>query len=35
MPAMAQNRFKQDRFGIGFWVDPPIDDNADQHYRDI
>ena len=35
MPALAQNRFKQDRFGIGFWVDPPIDENADQHYRDI
>jgi hypothetical protein len=33
--ATAQDRFVQDRFAIGFWVDPPIDANAAAHYRDI
>ncbi len=33
-PASAQ-RFEQDRFAIGFWVDPPADDNMDANYRDI
>ena len=28
-------RFIQDRFAIGFWVDPPIDTDADLHYREI
>ena len=27
--------FVQDRFAIGFWVDPPADENIDQHYADI
>lgn len=27
--------FVQDRFAIGFWVDPPADENMDQHYADI
>ena len=35
MTASAQNKFVQDRFAIGFWVDPPADDNMDQHYADI
>ena len=30
MPASAQTpRFQQDRFAIGFWVDPPADEGAD------
>jgi len=33
--AVAQDRFVQDRFAIGFWVDPPMDANADAHYREI
>lgn len=28
-------RFIQDRFAIGFWVDPPADEDMDQHYADI
>ncbi len=28
-------RFVQDRFAIGFWVDPPADANMDQHYADL
>ena len=28
-------RFVQDRFAIGFWVDPPIDERADQRYAEI
>lgn len=28
-------RFVQDRFAIGFWVDPPIDGKADLRYREI
>jgi hypothetical protein len=27
--------FVQDRFAIGFWVDPPADEHMDQHYADI
>jgi hypothetical protein len=27
--------FVQDRFAIGFWVDPPADENMDRHYADI
>lgn len=27
-------RFIQDRFAIGFWVDPPIGDDADFRYED-
>ncbi len=28
-------RFVQDRFAIGFWVDPPADANMDRHYADL
>ncbi len=33
--APSPARFVQDRFAIGFWVDPPLDDQADAHYREI
>jgi hypothetical protein len=33
--AADPQRFSQDRFAIGFWVDPPADQNMDQHYADI
>ena len=29
------HRFVQDRFAIGFWVDPPADANMDRHYADL
>lgn len=41
MPAHESNaaetgqRFIQDRFVISFWVDPPLDDKADERYREI
>ena len=28
-------RFEQDRFAIGFWVDPPMDEQADARYQEI
>jgi len=28
-------RFQQDRFVISFFVDPPLDERAEEHYRDI
>jgi hypothetical protein len=28
-------RFQQDRFAIGFWVDPPADEKMDQRYEEI
>lgn len=28
-------RFEQDRFAIGFWVDPPMDEKADARYKEI
>ncbi|MGI8907512.1 MAG: hypothetical protein ACR2IE_13600 [Candidatus Sumerlaeaceae bacterium] len=28
-------RFQQDKFAIGFWVDPPADDKMEQRYREI
>ncbi len=28
-------RFVQDRFAIGFWVDPPMGDDADLRYKEI
>lgn len=34
-PAPPQNRFVQDRFGIGFWVDPPADDKMEARYAQI
>ncbi len=27
--------FVQDRFAIGFWVDPPMDERGDERYREI
>lgn len=30
-----RERFIQDRFAIGFWVDPPLDDRAEERYREI
>lgn len=31
----AQERFKQDRFAIGLWVNPPVDDRAEARYQDV
>lgn len=28
-------RFEQDRFGIGLWVDPPLDEQADARYKEL
>ena len=28
-------RFQQDRFAIGFWVDPPVDERAEARYAEI
>jgi len=28
-------RFQQDRFAIGFWVDPPADDQMEKRYQEI
>lgn len=28
-------RFIQDRFAIGLWVDPPVDDRADERYKEV
>ncbi|MEI6501278.1 MAG: hypothetical protein WCP21_09670 [Armatimonadota bacterium] len=33
--AQPAQRFVQDRFAIGFWVDPPLDDRADERYAEI
>ncbi len=37
--AMSQRvvpeRFVQDQFAIGFWVDPPLDNRASERYREI
>jgi len=33
--AANASRFTQDRFAIGFWVDPPLDEQADVSYREI
>lgn len=33
--AAADGHFVQRDFCISFWVDPPLDDSADQHYRRI
>ena len=30
-----ESRFVQDRFAIGFWFDPPVDENMERHYADI
>ncbi|MBM3476295.1 MAG: hypothetical protein FJX75_23735 [Armatimonadetes bacterium] len=34
LTASAQ-RFVQDRFVIGFWVDPPADERMDERYREV
>ncbi|MEW6750316.1 MAG: hypothetical protein AB1505_04980 [Candidatus Latescibacterota bacterium] len=31
----APPRFVQDRFAIGFWVDPPADERADERYAEV
>ena len=33
--ARAQERFVQDRFAIGLWVDPPLDDKAESRYQEL
>jgi catechol 2,3-dioxygenase-like lactoylglutathione lyase family enzyme len=33
--ATSVERFEQDRFAIGFWVDPPLDEKADARYEEI
>lgn len=33
--ADAQGQFKQDRFAIGLWVNPPLDEHAASRYREI
>lgn len=36
LPALAaEPRFVQDRFALGFWVDPPADSQMDAHYAEI
>ncbi len=30
-----QRRFVQDKFAIGFWVDPPADEHMDRYYAEI
>ncbi len=34
-PGEASARFEQDRFAIGFWVDPPLDAKAAERYKEI
>ncbi len=34
-PATEGKRFVQDRFAIGFWVDPPADERMDARYAEI
>lgn len=34
-PSSAEDRFVQDRFAIGFWVDPPADERMDERYAEI
>lgn len=34
-PAFAQDNFEQDRFAIGLWVDPPLDERAEVRYREL
>jgi hypothetical protein len=31
----AEERFQQDRFAIGLWVDPPLDEQAEARYQDL
>ncbi len=32
---MRQQRFVQDRFAIGFWVEPPFDKRAEERYKEV
>lgn len=32
---MRQTRFQQDRFAIGFWVEPPYDRRAEARYKEV
>lgn len=32
---MRQKRFLQDRFAIGFWVEPPFDKRAEERYKEL
>lgn len=34
-PSAERIMFVQDRFAIGFWVDPPANENMDQYYAEI
>ncbi len=34
-PAAEPARFQQDRFAIGFWVDPPADERIEERYAEI
>ncbi len=34
-PSDGAARFKQEEIAIGFWVDPPMDDKADDRYKEI
>ncbi|MDD8052281.1 MAG: hypothetical protein PHG55_13140, partial [Verrucomicrobiota bacterium] len=33
--SVEPERFVQDRFAIGFWVDPPLGEDADLRYQEI
>lgn len=33
--ASAADQFVQDRFAIGLWVDPPLDERADERYQEL
>lgn len=36
-PSLAEEapKFKQDRFAIGLWVDPPVDEKAEARYKEL
>ena len=34
-PLHAQAPFEQDRFAIGLWVDPPLDEKAEMRYQEL
>ena len=35
LPLPRADAFEQDRFAIGFWVDPPMDEQAEARYQQI
>ena len=35
LQSFGQERFEQDRFAIGLWVNPPLDESAEMRYREI